>query len=248
MRYSVLGLIVLVIGASLGWVARGARIQRQAVEAIIRAGGGVVYDWQWRNHNPVSGGKPPAPRWLVDVLGVDYFGHVAYVVTPGNSDGELFEVEKLSQIQDLVILDPERINDASLVHLKGLTALRSLVLGDARVTDAGISQLTGLRNLEILDLSSTQVTDAGLSHLRGLTRLSLLSLMNTQVTDAGLVHLKPLSNLAELILVHTNVTDDGLAHLKELTNLKSLDVDDTRVTSAGIEQITLALPGLTITR
>jgi hypothetical protein len=72
--------------------------------------------------------------------------------------------------------------------------------------------------------------------------------MNTQVTDAGLVHLKPLSNLAELILVHTKVTDDGLAHLKELTNLKSLDVDDTRVTSAGIEQITLALPGLTITR
>jgi Leucine-rich repeat (LRR) protein len=246
----VVGLIVLVlvIGGALGSIARGARIQREAVQAIIKAGGGVAYDWQWRNHNPLSDAKPPAPPWLVDVLGVDYFGHVAYVVTPGDSDAELFEVEKLSQLQDLVILNPEKINDACLVRLKRLTALRSLVLGDARVTDAGISQLTGLGNLEILDLSSTQVTDAGLSHLRGLTRLSLLSLMNTQITDAGLVHLKPLSNLAELILVHTNVTDDGLAHLKALTNLKALDVDDTRVTSAGIEQITLALPGLTITR
>jgi hypothetical protein len=41
LRFSVRGLIVLVlvIGAALGWFVRGARTQRDAVAAIERAGG-----------------------------------------------------------------------------------------------------------------------------------------------------------------------------------------------------------------
>ena len=65
---------VLVLCGSLGWVVRRAGVQREAVAAIRRAGGDVVYDWQLRNGIPVWGGKPWAPGWLVDLLGVDYFG------------------------------------------------------------------------------------------------------------------------------------------------------------------------------
>jgi hypothetical protein len=48
LRFSVRGLIVLVlvIGAGLGWVVRSARIQREAVAAIKSAGGGVTYHHQ----------------------------------------------------------------------------------------------------------------------------------------------------------------------------------------------------------
>jgi hypothetical protein len=51
LRFSVRGLIVLVlvIGAGLGWLVRSARIQREAVVAIVEDGGVVVYDWQESN-------------------------------------------------------------------------------------------------------------------------------------------------------------------------------------------------------
>src|SRR5277367_1772029 len=49
LRISMRGLIllVLVIGACLGWVTRCGRIQREAVDAIWSARrGSVLYDWQ----------------------------------------------------------------------------------------------------------------------------------------------------------------------------------------------------------
>jgi hypothetical protein len=78
LRFSVRGLIVLVLvlGAGLGWLVRGARIQREAVAAITIPGGAVRYDWEGTIEGFVPEGKLWAPRWLVDLIGVDYFGHV----------------------------------------------------------------------------------------------------------------------------------------------------------------------------
>ncbi len=44
LRLSVRSLIVVVvlIGATLGWIARSARLQREAVAAILKAGGHVT--------------------------------------------------------------------------------------------------------------------------------------------------------------------------------------------------------------
>ena len=54
LRISVRGLIilVLVIGGWLGWAVHNARIQREAVAAVERAGGEVMYDWQWQYNAP----------------------------------------------------------------------------------------------------------------------------------------------------------------------------------------------------
>ena len=81
LRFSVRGMIVLVLvfGAGLGWIVHEAHIQRDAVAAIKKAGGFVKYDWEWRFGKNISGAKPWAPRWLVDLIGVDYFGHVTVV-------------------------------------------------------------------------------------------------------------------------------------------------------------------------
>ena len=50
-----------------------------------------------------------------------------------------------------------KVTDAGLVHLKGLTNLRSLDLGDTEVTDAGLVHLKGLANPRRLYLGFTQV-------------------------------------------------------------------------------------------
>ena len=50
-RLRLLGLmaLVLVVGAFLGWICYGARVQREAVAAIQNVGGRVAYDWEWKN-------------------------------------------------------------------------------------------------------------------------------------------------------------------------------------------------------
>ena len=75
------GMLVLVLLMG-GWlrIDRTEReIQREAVAAIRQVRGTVKYDWEWKDGYAIPGGKPPAPAWLVDLIGVDYFGHVTHV-------------------------------------------------------------------------------------------------------------------------------------------------------------------------
>ncbi len=253
LRISVRGLIVLVliIGAGLGWIVQGARIQREAVAAIRRDGGVVSYDWERISFNGQSEGKPGAPKWLVDRLGVDYFGHAVYVRLgrPG-SPSALRHIGRLSHVKILDLHGPF-VTDAGLAHLVGLTNLCYLDIGDrvddctgtitlrgaARVTDAGMPYLKGLTKLSFLDLNGTQVGDVGLAHLAGLTRLEDLRLEDTRVTDAGLAHLAEMTKLRDLELDGTAVTDAGLAHLKTLIGLRFLGLRGTQITDAGLAHL-----------
>jgi internalin A len=80
-RFSLRSLMifVLLIGGTLGWIVYSARVQRDAVAAIEAAGGSVWYQWQWRNGKPILNGHPPWPEWIVNLVGVDYFGGVVRV-------------------------------------------------------------------------------------------------------------------------------------------------------------------------
>jgi internalin A len=249
LRISVRGLIVvvLVIGVGLGWIVQGARIQRQAVAAIRRDGGLVFYDW----HHWDGKGEPGAPKWLVDRLGVDYFGHVVSVALgqPG-SPSALRNIGQLSHVERLRLNGPF-VTDAGLAHLKGLTDVYSLdsvdryvicdgtivLRGAARVTDAGMPYLKDLTRLLSLDLDGTQVSDDGLANLAGMTKLESLGLADTRVTDIGLVHLKGMTRLKDLDLSGTPVTDAGLGHLKTLITLSFLSFRGTRITDAGLAHL-----------
>src|SRR5271157_4589234 len=73
-------LMLLMLGLWLGWFTRSARIQREAVAAITKAHGQVLYDWEWQDgHWGLRAKKPWAPQWLVNAFGIDCFGDVAYV-------------------------------------------------------------------------------------------------------------------------------------------------------------------------
>lgn len=90
----------------------------------------------------------------------------------------------------LLYLHDSGITDAGLVHVKGLTQLKSLWLDGTAITDSGLAHLEGLKGLENLSLEQTRVTDAGLVHLERLTGLKNLSLKQTQATDRGVIKLK----------------------------------------------------------
>ena len=219
---------VLVLGGGFGWVAHLARIQREAISAIRKAGGSIIYDWQYdgaelrvvKGTNISINEVPGWPRWLVDRLGVDWFGNVR-LGRGGERPGQLA---------------PEVIHDA-LVHIGRLRRLRQLVLIMTPVDDDDMACLSGLSDLEGLMIrgrNRSEVTDRGVLHLKGLTGLKGLYLEDSQITDAGVACLEGLTRLESLNLARTRVGDPGLAHLKNLPRLKSLVLDGTRVTDAGL--------------
>jgi hypothetical protein len=204
-------ILVLILGCGLGWIAHliyKARVQREAVAAIERAGGLALYDWQWRDGAFVRG-RPWWPRWLEHHPGIDSLSTVVRVdFDDGLSDAKLEMVGRLPGIEDLESFESS-VTDAGLAHLQGLTRLKNLDLSGSKITDAGLVYLKGLKSLQDLDLSDTGITDAGLVHLRGLTGLRALSLRNTEVGEAGVVHLKGLTGLRSLDLLGTKVDDFG---------------------------------------
>ena len=141
LRFSLRGLIVLVlvIGCGLGWIVRSARIQREAVAAIQKVGGTVYYNWEWAQGSQIPNGKPWCPSWLVDRLGVDYFGHVTCVEMPNTSPYTTIEqIGHLAQLMELD-LNVAHLGDAEMVHLRGLKSLAVLNLLFTRITDAGLA-------------------------------------------------------------------------------------------------------------
>jgi len=145
----------------------------EAVGAIKNAGGRDHYEWERSKEKPAPGGKPWAPKWLVDLIGVDYFGHVTNVRISSEStetDAAMVQVGRLSRLKRLD-LDAPSFGDAEMTNRKGLTNLSELTLQGTQVTDAGLAHLKGLTNLSCLDLDGTQVTNVGLAHLKGLINL-----------------------------------------------------------------------------
>ena len=188
LRLSVRGLIVLVliVGGWLGWVVRHAQIQREALNALDEAiNGELECGWEFPN-GATTRDSCSGPRWLVDSIGIDYFGRITSLgFWESPADEDLIHVARLGSVEDLGLGGAWRITDSGLRHLAGLTNLRWLYLAKTQVSDAGLVYLKNLSSLEELDLSETRITDDGLVHLEGLVSLRELDISNTDVTAAG---------------------------------------------------------------
>jgi Leucine Rich repeat len=168
--------------------------EREIVEAILKLGGLVEYDYQ------IDRAKPPGPDWLRNVLGENYFSDVEVVILQNvpDADARLGNVKRLTQVQWLSLAHTN-ITDAGLVNLNGLTNLKTLYLQDAKVSDTGMVNLERLTRLRTLLLTNTSVSDVGIGSLKGLTNLKQLDVRGTRVTDAGVEYLqKALPNCAIL--------------------------------------------------
>ncbi len=170
-------ILVLLAGGWLGWLAHGARLQRQAVVVIERDGGMVVYDWQYAGGKIAGGyveaGRPWAPRWMVDLLGPDYFGTVISAQFEGGAtDRTLLAVSRLGRLEQLTIALSE-VTDGGMVPVSGLTRLRDLNLQESAVGDPGMEHLASLPRLQSVVIPRN-LTDDGLVRLARVTSLRAL--------------------------------------------------------------------------
>jgi hypothetical protein len=242
--------VVLASGCVFGFVVlflRSAHRQRLAVAAISSAQGSAHYDRPYLTGTTFANGQLAMPKWLVRRIGVDYFANVVQVYLPASaSDQDLSYVGELTSLEVLAERSAPNLTDAGVRHLKGLSALHTLLLPNTKLTDAGLVHLSRMTGLKNVDISQSQVADAGLLRLQGLTALESLKLDSTPITDAGLVHLKSLVALRSLSLRDTKISDRGLVNLEKLSRLEYLDLTKTAVTDAGVQRLKQVLPTLAI--
>ncbi|WP_076343104.1 hypothetical protein [Paludisphaera borealis] len=244
-------ILVLVVGGGVGWHLRSVRIQREAVEALSRAGASVEYDWIWGDHEPFSYGerrpKQPPTWWsetidglkpFLESLGTDHFKRVVAVYSthgPRKVDDALMaQVARLNGLKRIWIKGGVAVTNAGLAELEGLTSLKQLELQDMgpSVTDAGIAHLKGLVDIQWLALQFPGITGAGLDALQGMTRLEVLDLDGSGVEE--LTPIGRLKALTALRLHSTSIDDAGLAPVAGLGRLRCLDLGGTKVTDAGL--------------
>jgi hypothetical protein len=236
-------ILVLILGLGLGWVAHRARLQRDAVAAINKAGGYALYDWQYRDGERLADGTPGGPKWLAGILGPHYFDSVTYVYLSAQvTDADMAKVADLGRVERL-ILDVSGLSGAGLAELDRMTSLESLVINSGAVgVDARIMPLRAISRLRELVLAGTDVSDAGLELLPTDDRLEWLDLEKTKITDAGLVRLGEMQGLRHLSVENTRIGDEGLSQLRRLTKLRRLSVNRTDTTAAGVDAFRKALP------
>jgi hypothetical protein len=200
-QFSVRSLLWLftAIGVTLGWLAWDVQLARRQREAVVRLTKLDIllgYDYQLAQPTipEMNAAVAPAPEWLRNLLGRDFFGDVVW-----------FGVHWGTPV----------FGDAELKHVQGLTKLKELSLSRSQITDNGLRLLKPLAQLEHLRLDHTEITDAGLSHLAKMSNLEHLCLHDTQITDAGLMHLAELTNLKTVTFSRTRVTNEGVARLQE---------------------------------
>jgi hypothetical protein len=246
-------IVVTLVSVGCGWfgaLVRRANIQKAAVDAILKGGGRVSYDYQrdWDNHsNDIA--HPPGPDWLRNLLGEHLF--VTAVAAEVYSDEGARHFEDLPKLEYAILLGPH-ITDRALTHLVALHRLENLCiagyLGDCQVTDTGLQNLRGLAQLKYLNIAGAKVTDAGMVSLGDLTQLESLGVTSTHVTCAGLEALRGLKHFRVLTLSGNEFTDVGLDRLGHLSHLQYLHLDSTLVTDAGIAKLQQALPKCKIER
>jgi len=121
----------------------------------------------------------------------------------------------------------EKADAALYALLNGSVSVVDLDLSGQKVTDADLAPLAGLTNLRKLSLARSAVKDSGLVHLKGLGKLESLNLFQTDVTDAGLDQVAAIKGLKRLYVFQTKVTDAGVAKLK--TALPGVRVEQAAV-------------------
>ncbi len=126
-------LLMLVVCVGLGWKVDRVRKQREAVTWVQKLGGSVSYDYQTDdNFKALPNAEPPGPKWLMKLLGIDFFDDVVRV--------KLLQVTQVSDVTPLL----------------GLTSVERLDLDGTQVSD--VTPLAGLTSLKWLDLGGTPVS------------------------------------------------------------------------------------------
>ena len=117
------------------------------IDAIMRLNGFFEYDFEFSSHTASpslppapSNASPPAPPWLIRLVGTDYFANVASFSVPTRpNDGQWDELSRLSDLE-YVHLRYKEGTDCDLAKLEEFSNLKR-VLVNFEVSEQAIRKL-----------------------------------------------------------------------------------------------------------
>lgn len=220
--------VMMALVAALGlvlavWITR-ARAQRDAVAALGRMGGVVLYDFEFRGvESPKGPGRRPGRlgRWLGvdfahDVTKVTFFGRPI----PPEADPLLRRLPRL----EALARRNSPLAEGELGRICGIATIRELDLSFTDLGDEGIGQLARLEGLRRLRLGGTRITDGGVAALAACRRLEDLDLFGARLTREGIGRLAGITGLRRVRLKQID-TEEVVAGLPPLASLEALELD-----------------------
>ena len=131
-------LIVLAVLCSLAArISHKAIVQRQVVAWVHKTGGSVAYDYERYDENGCLilpwDAEPPAPEWLIKVIGVDFFASVVHVHLGTTHVADLSPLTTLPNLKTLSMEDhpiPLLSSLARLTQLEELSIERLDIAGE----------------------------------------------------------------------------------------------------------------------
>jgi hypothetical protein len=236
-RLRSLFLVVAIICAPLAWLSwimQMKRTEREAVAALERLGGEVLYDWQvGEDLLPLKAPTPRGPAWLRTVFGDDILTRPLVVSLPS-------EWVFANSASDGAIGD----NDLGL--LEDLPRLRALTVYSSNVTDDGLKVLARLTGIQRLSLLTPRITVATLAELQLLPELDTLSLSHCKLSGEDILHVSKLQGLKRLELEGAELTDADILPLASITGLRELTVSSPSVSQEVRRKLSAALPGCAV--
>ncbi len=143
-------------------------------------------------------------------------------------DAEFKQIGQLKSLKSLTLYGKcNGLNDQTLAHFAGLTALEELGTDGIQVTDAGLKHLAALPNLRTasffhIAFPDKGFTGAGFAAFKALPKLERLTVAGTPFNDKGMAAVAELAQLKEFRTWHTYQTQAGNEQLLKLTGLRSL--------------------------
>ena len=126
-----------------------------------------------------------------------------------------------------LFLHKGQATDEAMASVAGLKDLEMFFVWDAeKITDAGMKYLAGLSKLHKVHINNGQIGDGTLEVFAGLPALKQLAIQGNAFSDEGLKHLEGMKQLRSLWigLNRGPITDAGIKHLVGLPMLEVLDL------------------------
>ena len=177
----------------------------------------------------------------VDLAAIKNISSIESLDLSGNQ--YIIDIEPLTQLSSLRILNLSRTNISDLAPIRNLTELIELDFSNTQLNDisalkysdkltrlkfnhtpvSDISVLERMTKLEQLDISETSVSEYGVLS-------NLISLKNLSVEGTDIDNLSPIDSLANLTDLNVSRTQvENVAPLRGLKNLAVLNLDSTKV-------------------
>ncbi len=180
---------------ALGWWSQRAHEQRRIVQLIERSEDGrFYYDYQFkRGAFTIPNEKSKLPKWLIDVLGLDYFHRVTCVSV---NDRKLVpQIAKLPGVEEIRIDDPS-LRDQDLIPLTRMCDLQELQINwpwhpkwpvsQSMISDDAMRIIRRIPRIQDLNIAGHRVTREGLSELTKSPTLEYVSLWGCILRDEKL--------------------------------------------------------------